>query len=370
MVLLSRVRPAFPTAKLALDGELAELGRDDLLLRPRPGGGGRRAPAAAHHPRTPRSTRCSASPRAGRRAWCSPPRGPAGRDPESLDGSLAGGDLGRAVFPYLAEQVYARQSPEAQAFLKRSCCLDSLTTALAEAVTGVPDAGRLLARLEADGAFTFAGPSGGAYRYHPLLRGFLQGRARGRGRAGRGHRAAGAERRGARRAAAAARRPSRSTSRPATRRRRVGVLREQGYRLLEECAQPLLSRWTAALGGKGRAYAGWATLLEGHQLFVSGDLRAARRRLEAALPLLAEDRMRPLPHAAGAGELLLGGRRRTTTRRLRAAGPGGERGPRPRRSACAPWRRCSPSPAAGRSSTRRRPRSPTAARCPPSSRPT
>ena len=69
----------------------------------------------------------------------------------------------------------------------------------------------------------------------------------------------------------------------------VGVLREQGYRLLDDCPRPLLSRWTTALGAASADLLGWATLLEGYQHFVTGDLGAARRRLEAALAPLADE---------------------------------------------------------------------------------
>jgi ATP/maltotriose-dependent transcriptional regulator MalT len=284
VVMLSRVRPAFPTEKLALDGQLAELGLDALrfdqgqaaAVAQRQGG----APPA--HEAVEALLRLTEGWAAGvvlaaKGGWPDPP----GR------GESAAAGLEHAVFPYLAEQVYSRQGPEAQALLRRSCCLDSMTTALAEAVTGASDAGRLLAQLEADGAFTSMGPTAGTYRIHPLFRGFLQAQV-----AAEGGQAAvtGLQARTAAALAESGSAPSAvelylSAGDPdAT----IRLLKEEGYRLLDECSQALLSRWAAALARKEQA-SGWATLLKGHQIYVSGDLDAARRRLEAALPLLSED---------------------------------------------------------------------------------
>jgi ATP/maltotriose-dependent transcriptional regulator MalT len=287
LVLLSRVRPAFPTARLALEGALAEIDFEELRFD--------RAQVAevvgrhAGAPAAPAVVEALLELNEGWPAGVLLAAKASGRlDPGTLDESLDGGELERAVYPYLAEQVYARQSTEAQAFLKQSCCLDSLTTALAEAVTGAPDAGQLLAQLEAEGAFTFAVATGGAYRVHPLLRRFLQDEV-----AAEGGRAALAALRVRTAAVLAAQGLAAQAvalyldagDRQAT----VAVLREQGYRMLEDCPRPLLPRWTAALGAASADLLGWATLLEGYQHFVTGDLGAARRRLEAALALLADE---------------------------------------------------------------------------------
>ena len=288
VVLLSRVRPAFATTKLALDGGLAEITHSDLRFD-----GAQVAEVIERHAGTPAAPVAVEALLGLTEGW------PAGvllaakaspwRDSVLLDEMLRGGDLERAAYPYLAEQVYARQSPESQGFLRQSWCLDSLSAALAEAVTGMPDAGRVLAQLEAEGAFTFSGPSGGAYHYHPLLRSFLREQL-----AAEGGRAAVTElRKRSARALAEEGLPADAVALyleagdpGAT----LEVLRKQGYQLLAACPQPLLSRWIAGLGGEGARHAGWAALLQGHQLFVAGDLSGARRRLEAGLAAMEEDR--------------------------------------------------------------------------------
>ena len=55
--------------------------------------------------------------------------------------------------------------------------------------------------------------------------------------------------------------------------------------------EELLAGWSEALRQDGGASSGWAALLEGHRLFVRGDLGASRRRLEAALESLHGDRV-------------------------------------------------------------------------------
>lgn len=291
VVLLSRVRPAFATTKLALDGALAEITHGDLRFD-----GAQVAEVIAARADDDAGREGAPAASAAIEALLGLTEGwPAGvlliaacgrLDAASLDVARSGEDPGRAAYPYLAEQVYARLDAEAQDFLRGTCCLETTTPALAESVTGVPGSGRQLERLEAGGAFTFAEAAGGSYRVHPLFRGFLQGRLAADG----GGAAVTALQ--VRSAAALA-----DTDRPegavalyleagdaeAT----LGVLRERGYPLLEVCAQPLLSRWIAALGAGGERYAGWALLLEGWQSFQSADLPKARRRLEAALPLLA-----------------------------------------------------------------------------------
>jgi LuxR family maltose regulon positive regulatory protein len=287
LVLLSRVRPAFPTAKLALEGGLAEITYEELRFdRAQVAELVERSwnarPAPALVDEVLRLTEGWAAGvllagKASRQA----------RGPAAVDDAGDAGELGSAAYQYLGEQVYARQSAEAQEFLRRSCCLGPMTAALAEAVSGVRDSGRVLAQLEAAGAFTSMGSTAGTYRIHPLFRGFLQAQV-----AAEGGQAALSALQACTAAALAE-----SGSAPAAvdlylsagdPDATIQLLREEGYRLLDECSQALLSRWAAALARKEQS-SGWATLLKGHQIYVSGDLEAARRRLEAARSLLSED---------------------------------------------------------------------------------
>jgi DNA-binding SARP family transcriptional activator len=79
------------------------------------------------------------------------------------------------LFAYMAEEVFERQPPDVRDFLLATCVLDRFDPALAEVVTGRPDARGLVrhlvrhhlftARLEAEGEW---------YRYHHLFAAFLR----------------------------------------------------------------------------------------------------------------------------------------------------------------------------------------------------
>ena len=272
VVLLSRARPGFATARLAMDGELAELRRDRLHMDA--------AQVAA-----------VVEERSGRR--------PVPAEAEELLAMTEGWPAGvvlaagsaepsEPIGAYLAEEVYGGLAAEERSFLLRSSCLHSMTPALAATVTGVRDAGRLLAGLEAHGAFTFAGPVPGAYHCHPLLRGFLGAQVTAEG----GQDALMAlQARSARALAGHGRAPEairlylEAGDAGAT----VELLRAEGYGLLRRCEQNLLSPWVDALRGAGEEFSGWATLLQGHRLSVAGDLADSRRRLDAGLAALSND---------------------------------------------------------------------------------
>ena len=272
VVLLSRSRPGFPTARLAMDGGLAQLGFDELRLD--------QAQVAA-----------VAGERSGRR--------PTPAEVEELLGLTEGWAAGvvlaartaeapEPIHAYLAEEVYGRLAPEAQDFLRRSSCLGSMTPALAESVTGVHDAGSLLASLEAEGAFTFAGPVPGSYRCHPLLRSFLRAQVTAEG----GQEALGAlQERSARALAAHGRAPeaARLYLEAGDAGATVELLRGEGYDLLRRCEQNLLSPWVDVLRAAGEGFSGWAALLDGHRLSVAGHLADSRRELDAGLAALGHD---------------------------------------------------------------------------------
>jgi LuxR family transcriptional regulator, maltose regulon positive regulatory protein len=90
---------------------------------------------------------------------------------------FAGDD--RAVAAYLLEEVLARQPPEVQEFLLRTCVADRLCGGLADALTGRLDGERVLAMLEHHQVFTTGlGPSRSWYRYHPLFSELLRAELR------------------------------------------------------------------------------------------------------------------------------------------------------------------------------------------------
>jgi LuxR family maltose regulon positive regulatory protein len=81
---------------------------------------------------------------------------------------FAGDD--HAVAGYLLEEVLARQAPDVQEFLLRTCVADRLCGGLADALTGRGDGERMLALLEHDHAFTTGlGPGRSWYRLHQLF---------------------------------------------------------------------------------------------------------------------------------------------------------------------------------------------------------
>jgi LuxR family maltose regulon positive regulatory protein len=89
-------------------------------------------------------------------------------DPGRFVAEFAGDD--HAVAGYLVDEVLARQAPEVQEFLLRTCVADRLCGGLADALTGRSDGERMLTLLEHDHAFTTGlGPGRSWYRYHPLF---------------------------------------------------------------------------------------------------------------------------------------------------------------------------------------------------------
>jgi len=345
LLVLSRVRPAFPTAKLSLDGDLVEVtyrglrfDRDQVSAVVERQSGARPTDAALEQLLLLTEGWAAGVLLAGKTAvWM---------DPGEMDDSLLGQDLEREVFPYLAEQVYARQSLQTREFLKATCCLETMTASLAASVTGSRHAGRLLEELEGGEIFTFADPTGSVYRYHPLFRRFLETRLN----IEEGEDAYAAVQRST--ADGLARHDLLAPAvdlyltihqpRPT-----LAILRERGYDVLDECGEALIARWADALREEVADVAGWASLLEGHCLLLAGRMERAREQLTAALASMDGDAEgRYLAHR----ELALCG--------FYAAGDDAvvhlRREPLARRpSVTSCWPSSSPPPAAGRSSTTR-----------------
>ena len=104
-----------------------------------------------------------------------------------LEQSRRGGSLAAAsdlatrqlLFDYLAGEIFQKSDPRTQAFLMRTAYATQMTAAIAEAVSGEPDAGRILSGLHRDNYFATlrqAGPDA-VYQYHPMFREFLLARA-------------------------------------------------------------------------------------------------------------------------------------------------------------------------------------------------
>jgi LuxR family maltose regulon positive regulatory protein len=286
LVVLGRARPTFATAKLELDGGLGEITYRDLLLD-------QDQTAAAFE----EQTGLTPSPAAREelrdltQGWAAGVvlAGKAVRwgDPEMLEEQLEGLAFERAVFPHFEEEVWKDQPAEVQQFLRRTCCLESMTVALAEDVSGSSDARRLLAYLLERELFTFAGASGTVH-YHPLFRRFL-------------------ERQTIREEGADTFRSLLRSSADALARHGLfalaldlyltlgdphaplEMLKRDGAGLLDDCSEALLRRWIDALRAPSSEEPGWTALLDGRRLLQSGHLTSAREQLERARDSFGSD---------------------------------------------------------------------------------
>lgn len=92
---------------------------------------------------------------------------------------LPGDAAPRAVFDYLAGEIFARFEPATQRFLLRVACLPRMTGGVAEALSGEPQAARLLVNLALNDYFVSESliDEARVYQFHPLLRDFLRSRA-------------------------------------------------------------------------------------------------------------------------------------------------------------------------------------------------
>jgi LuxR family maltose regulon positive regulatory protein len=98
-------------------------------------------------------------------------------DAEAVIAGVSGSNA--AIADYLAEDVLARQEPEVQDFLLRTCLLEQLTPELCDAVCARNDSAEMLQRIER--ANVFLSPlddQRSRYRYHSLFAEFLRGRLR------------------------------------------------------------------------------------------------------------------------------------------------------------------------------------------------
>lgn len=82
------------------------------------------------------------------------------------------------IVDYFASEVLGKADDATQDILLKTAFLPRLTAAAADALTGRADAGRVLARLHRQNAFTVEHAAASAvYEYHPLFRAFLLRRA-------------------------------------------------------------------------------------------------------------------------------------------------------------------------------------------------
>lgn len=85
---------------------------------------------------------------------------------------------GQLVFDYLAGEIFQKSDAVTQDFLLRTAYPAYLTPSIAQALSGVQDAGRILAELHRNNYFVTQRPAQPepVYQYHPMLREFLRAR--------------------------------------------------------------------------------------------------------------------------------------------------------------------------------------------------
>ncbi|OFX20252.1 MAG: hypothetical protein A2V77_16755 [Anaeromyxobacter sp. RBG_16_69_14] len=173
VVVVSRTKPPPVLARLCAYGSIAVLSGDELKLTPREARGIARLRRA-----TGVSQRLAAELADRTDGWA------AGlvlmmEHPEPAE---ARGPVGRrapqALFDFFAGEIFERMERSARKVLLETALLPKPTADMAERLTGVDRAGRVLRDLASRGYFTYRQGESEEYQYHPLFREFLLARAR------------------------------------------------------------------------------------------------------------------------------------------------------------------------------------------------
>ncbi len=173
LVLITRSDPILPLHRLRVAGELGEIRSADLALTPTEAAAlvAQDGVALGAGDAELLVDRTEGWPAGLRLAALFLTRDGSGRSPAEF-----GGD-DRAVVEYLAEEVLAHHTPEAQEFLLRTSVAERLNASLAEQLSGQPRGQQLLEELAASNTFVVAlGSNGSWFRYHALLRQMLRHR--------------------------------------------------------------------------------------------------------------------------------------------------------------------------------------------------
>jgi LuxR family maltose regulon positive regulatory protein len=155
LVVTSRRRPAWVSARRVLYGEITEIGRDDLAM------------TEAEVSRVLSGSGDAVSARVERaHGW------PAvvGLAAISTSRALPNARVADTLFRYLAEEVFRSEPPEVQRFMLAAAVPAAIETSPAGDLLGVPGAADAVVRLRAEGLLH---DSGAAVAFHPLLREFL-----------------------------------------------------------------------------------------------------------------------------------------------------------------------------------------------------
>ena len=157
ILVTTRRRPSWASARRVLYGEITEIGRDQLAM----------TNEEASRVLDGRSSDAIRALVAQAEGW------PAliGLAALSASSELPRERVSDALFRYFAEEVFRREPPEVQHFMLVASIPGSLNLEMIRDVLGIADAEALLARLEADGLLH---ASDDGFRFHPLVRDFLR----------------------------------------------------------------------------------------------------------------------------------------------------------------------------------------------------
>ena len=99
-------------------------------------------------------------------------------DFSTMTAALSRRDIRRSLFDYLTEEVFDRLPADVRRLVKRTCCLSSVTRGLAARLAPDVDADECLEYLTDNRTFTSVDVDRSSYRYHGLLREYVQNRVR------------------------------------------------------------------------------------------------------------------------------------------------------------------------------------------------
>ena len=157
VLVTTRRRPRWASARRILYGEITEIGRDQLVMNAEEAG-------RVLEDRTPESVRALVAQAEGWPALIGLAALTAARE-------IPGERVSEALYRYLAEEVMRRESPEAERLMLIASVPVALDARVAEEVLNIDDPEPLLDGFVADGLLQ---PSGSQFRFHPLLRTFLR----------------------------------------------------------------------------------------------------------------------------------------------------------------------------------------------------
>jgi DNA-binding CsgD family transcriptional regulator len=160
VLVTSRRRPRWASARRILYGEIAEIGRDQLAMNAEEAG------RVLGDDRSSESVRALVTQAEGWPALIGLAALTASRE-------IPGERVSEALYRYFAEEVVRREAPEVQRFMLLASVPATVDARIAREVLGIEDPEPTLAGLVEEGLLH---PAGEQLRFHPLLRSFLRQR--------------------------------------------------------------------------------------------------------------------------------------------------------------------------------------------------